>query len=44
MITLRVVLLILAAATFLVAAFNKPAPVNLIAVGLLLWVLATVAG
>ncbi len=39
MITLRIVLLIIAAVCFLAAALNAPARVNLVACGLLAWVL-----
>ena len=45
MITLRLVLLILAAVVFAMAAFQVPTTrVNFTALGLLLWVLATIAG
>jgi hypothetical protein len=46
MITLRLVFLILAVVAFLLAVFNWPptSRVNFTALGLLLWVLATIAG
>ena len=45
MITLRILLLILAVMAFLLAALRVPSPrVDLQATGLLLWVLATIAG
>jgi hypothetical protein len=46
MITLRLVFLILAVMAFLLAVFSWPptSRVNFTALGLLLWVLATIAG
>jgi hypothetical protein len=45
MITLRLVFLILAVVSFLVAAMRIPnSRVDFTAIGLLLWVLATIAG
>lgn len=42
-ITLRLILMIIAIVCFAVAAANVPARVNLMAVGLALWALATIA-
>jgi hypothetical protein len=44
-ITLRLVLLILALVCFLLAAVGVPAPrINLLALGLALWILAVIVG
>lgn len=43
-ITLRLILLIIAIVCFAVAAAGVPSRINLMALGLALWALATVAG
>ncbi len=43
-VTLRLVLEILALVSFAAAALNVPARLNLIAVGLFLWILAVILG